>query len=730
MLRGFVPRLYQETILATAAGKNTLVVLPTGMGKTGVALLLAAQRLKQFPNSKILMLAPTKPLAEQHLATFQQYFDFPEKMVLFTGEVSPDKRAELWNSAQIIFSTPQGLENDVIGTKIDLATVSLLVFDEAHRATGNYSYVFIAKQYQRKASFPRILALTASPGSELEKIDEVCSNLFIEAVEVRTDKDPDVLPYIQPIDVEWVKVELPEEFLKVKSMLEKCIRSKVDELKKYNIKTGTFISKKELLQLQGQLHAKLAAGEVDFEAMKCVSVLAEIIKAQHALELLETQGVAPLIKYFDKMFAEAETSKVKAVKNLTADLYFKSAYVLAQKLVDLKLEHPKIDAVKKRVEKIFQENRLAKIILFTQYRDTAVKLCEELNASQGTLAKVFVGQQKKGETGLSQKKQSEMLDMFRDGLFNVLIATSVAEEGLDIPKVDVVLFYEPIPSAIRSIQRRGRTGRQEKGKVIVFMTKNTRDEGYLWSSKSKESRMTFLLEKLRTELSTKLSTKQQVTLHNFSEEVKIFADYREKTTGTVKELVELGVSVKLDMLPSADYIVSSRVGVELKTVEDFVDSIIDGRLLEQLKSLKRSFERPVIVLQGTKDIFAVRNIHPNAIRGMLSTIAISYGIPILSCKNEKDSAALLLSMAKREQLTDKKDFSPHADRKPMSIKEQQEYIVSAIPSVGPTLAKELLKNFKSVKNIVNASEEELKQVAGVGDKIAKTIKEIFERNYE
>ncbi len=728
MLRGFTPRLYQETILATAALKNTLVVLPTGMGKTGVALLLAVQRLKQYPQSKILILAPTKPLAEQHLTTFQQSLDLPEeKFALFTGNVSPEKRAQTWQTAQIIFSTPQGLENDVIGNKIDISKVSLLVFDEAHRATGDYSYVFLAKQYQRKSDWPRILALTASPGSDTAKIEEVCNNLGIEAVEIRTEKDPDIQPYIQQIDVEWIKVDLPEEFKKIQHLMQQCIRGKADQLKQFGIK-GALITKKDVLQLQFQLRAKISAGEKDYEAMKAISVLAEIIKAQHALELLETQGVAPLNRYLQGLYEQAESSKVKAVKNLTADIAFKSAFILAQKLLEQKVEHPKVKALIDFLTKELQQNKLIKIILFTQYRDTAVLLSEELNKHQGALAKIFVGQAKKRDTGLSQKQQTEMLDQFRDGLFNILIATSVAEEGLDIPKVDLVAFYEPIPSAIRHIQRRGRTGRQEKGRVAIFMTKATRDEAYAWSAKHKEARMISVLEQMRKDLTIKLAPKQP-TLANYDNNIKIFADYREKTTGTVKELVELGVSVKLEMLTSADYILSSRVGVELKTANDFVDSIVDGRLLEQLKTLKKSFERPIIMIQGTQDLYALRNVHPNAIRGMLGTIAVSYGIPILYAKDEKDSAALLLSIAKREQDDDKKDFSPHADKKPMTTKEQQEYLVSCLPSVGPNLAKELLKRFGSVQAIFMATEEGLKKTPGIGDKIAKAIRELSTRSY-
>src|SRR3990167_3625191 len=121
MLRDFTPRLYQQTLLGTAAQFNTLVVLPTGLGKTAVAFLLAAQRLLQYPQSKILLLAPTKPLCEQHLQTFRKHLEIPEnKIVLFTGEIAPEKRAVLWKEATIIISTPQGLENDTINKRVNL----------------------------------------------------------------------------------------------------------------------------------------------------------------------------------------------------------------------------------------------------------------------------------------------------------------------------------------------------------------------------------------------------------------------------------------------------------------------------------------------------------------------------------------------------------------------------------------------------------------------------------
>lgn len=731
MLEGFTPRLYQETIFGTCSMKNTLVVLPTGMGKTAIAMMLAAHRLKLFPKSKIVFLAPTKPLVEQHLASFEKYMSL--NMTVFTGDISPEKRAEIWKDAQVIFSTPQGFVNDVVSNKIDLKNVSLVVFDEAHRAVGDYDYVFVAKQFNKRADFPRILALTASPGSEMEKIEEVCKNLFIEGVEIRTDNDPDVRPYVQDIDVSFIKVDLPDDFLRVKKFLEDCIKSKLNEMKNYGFANSVMLnSKKDLLALQAQLHSMMASGERDFEVLKSVSLMAEVMKAQHALELLESQGISTLQHYLDKLVSESVSAKTKAIKNLVADLNFRSARIITEKLFTAGVEHPKLGELKKLVEKEASENKMVKIILFTQFRDSAVRIRKELENIPGVVPVVFVGQAKKGDTGLSQKEQAEILDQFRDGLYNVLIATSVAEEGLDIPQVDLVIFYEPIPSAIRHIQRRGRTGRQEKGRVVVLMAKNTRDEGYRWSAFHKEKRMHSILENLRNSLDAKIE-KPRNNLNKYicaDEKLKVFADFREKGNSIFKELADAGVVVQLEMLDSADYVLSSRVGIEVKKVHDFVDSIVDGRLLSQLKALKEKFERPVVVIEGQEDLFSVRNVHPNAIRGMLATIAISYGIPVIQTKDYRDTSALLISIAKREQeKNDDKNFSVHSSRKPLSLKEQQEYLVSALPSVGPCLAKDLLASFKSIKNIANAGEEDLKKVDKVGEKTAKAIKDVFEREY-
>jgi len=737
MIKNFKPRLYQETIFATAVNKNTLVVLPTGMGKTQVFLMLAAQRLKQYPKSKIMLLGPTRPLIEQYYTVFKKYFEMPEeKMVIFTGMVSPGKRAKLFKEATLVFSTPQGLENDVISGRISLEDVSLLGFDECHRAVGDYSYCFLSKQYNKKAKYPRIIGLTASPGSDLEKITEVAKNLYIEDIEIRSDTDPDVRPYIQELQIKWVKVDLPEEFKTIKKYLEQCFRSKLSEIKKYGYAASIQMinySKKDLLGMQASLQREVVTGNKSFDVLKSMSLCAEALKVQHALELLETQGITALYKYMTKLQSESATSKVKAVQNLVKDLNFRSALIKTRKLIEESVEHPKFEELIKIVKEEVNKNSKIKIMVFTQYRDTGSKIMEFFKENSIT-SRLFVGQAKRNETGLSQKEQIKMLEEFAGGRFNVLVSTSVGEEGLDIPQVDEVIFYEPIPSAIRTIQRRGRTGRLEKGKVIVLVARKTRDEGYKWSAHHKEKRMHRILSTLKSRLSYVFNdnSKSQASLSKFvsdNDKIKVFADTREKGSGVIRELVELGLTVDMQRLDTADYILSNRVGVELKTVQDFVDSIIDKRLLQQLKDLKKSFERPLVIVEGIEDIYSVRKVHPNAIRGMLATITVSYGIPLLYSKNPKETAGLLLAIARREQDEAGREFSPHSEKKPLTLKEQQEYIVSALPGVGATISKPLLKQFGSVKKVVNATEKELKDVELIGPKKAKAIKDVVEREY-
>jgi ERCC4-related helicase len=727
-IRNFKPRLYQQTILHTCSHNNTLVVLPTGLGKTKVGILSAIDRLNRYPNSKVLFLTPTKPLANQILQEFKESTNI-ENIELFTGTVVPKKRKELWKEAKIVISTPQGLENDIINDAIDLKEISLLIIDEAHRAVKDYSYTWIAKQYHKYANYERIIGLTASPGSDLETITEVCNNLYSKEIEARVETDPDVKKYIQEIDIKWEKVELPAEFQELKKYLDDAFSLKIKELKSLGyLNKSSYISKRELLSIQYELQRQIGRGEKDFQVFKSISITAELIKINHAIEMLETQGMKSLYNYLDNLYKNS--TKTKAAKNLTTNLNIKSAYIKSKLMIEKELKHPKEEKLMEIIKEEISKDPNTKIIIFNQYRDSAKELEKRLNKIKNINPKLFVGQAKKNGTGLTQKEQINILKDFENSIYNCLISTSIGEEGLDIPKVDLVIFYEPVPSAIRSIQRRGRTARHSSGRVIVLMTKNTRDEAYHWTAHNKEKRM----HKLLTQLKDKVKLSKQPTINDYlqekkKEELLVLVDNREGGTHLIKHLKEMGMNIQMKTLSTADFIISNRVGIERKTPRDFVDSIIDKRLLHQLKDLKQNFEKPLIIIEGEEDIYSQRKIHPNAIRGMLATIAISYGIPIIQTKSPQETAELIRSISLREQNTEGKEIGIRTDKKPMTTKEQQEFIIESLPGVGPSLAKSLLKEFKSVKKIINSKPEKLIKINQLGDKKSEEIIRILDENY-
>jgi Fanconi anemia group M protein len=507
-------RLYQLNLAGKALEGSSLVVLPTGLGKTIIALFVIASRLQRF-GGKALILSPTKPLVEQHAAFFKRVMTLSEDEVLtFTGSIAPEEREKLWAQGKLIVSTPQVIENDLLTKRISLGDVSHITFDEAHRAVGNYAYTFIAEKYFESAKNPHVLGITASPGSSNEKISEVCQALHVENVSVKTEKDRDVRPYVQEKEIEWVQVQLPPEMAEIRGYLEKIFDDRLGIIKGmgFSAGNGKYVSKKDLLLLQKKLQSEIRVGG-DPAIFTAMSVLAEIMKVNHAIEMVETQGLETLRKYLEKLDAEASSkSSTKAAKRLMDDLYMRKALHMAK---ECEIEHPKLDLTRKIVSEQLKGSPDSRVIVFTNYRDTAEIVVNALSTVSGVVPIRFVGQASRlKDKGLTQKQQVEILDKFREGEYNVLVATSVAEEGLDIPATDLVLFYEPIPSEIRSIQRKGRTGRQHKGRVIVLVTKGTRDEAYYWSSKNKEKRMLNSMRGLEA-LASPSDSKQDLKLSNF-----------------------------------------------------------------------------------------------------------------------------------------------------------------------------------------------------------------------
>ena len=742
-------RLYQQVLAADVLKKgNTMIVAPTALGKTIVATLVAADRLEKVKNSKILVLAPSKPLAIQHESTFKEFLTVPCSSI--TGAVKTDERVKRWEESQIICATPQTVESDLLKGRYSLKDVSLVVFDECHHGVGSYSYVYLASRYVKESKFNLILGLTASPGSDKEKIKEVCDNLYIQSIVVKTEEDNDVRPYFNPVAIDWVRVKMSSELEKIKTHVDKALKIRLKGLKNMGVIRTVSVNKLDILKARGRVQSAIARSvNPKKECFQAISILSAVINIQHSQELIETQGVVT----FNKYVARLRKKKTKAAKSLIQDPNFGKAIYLAREAEKHGLEHPKLKKVTDIIKKELGQNgqtklqsdryvkdadqKSSKIMVFTQYRDSLEMIHQKLEKEGIKSAKFFGQASRDGEKGLTQKEQKEIIKAFKIGEYDVLLSTSVAEEGIDIPAVDLVILYEPVPSEVRMIQRRGRTGRKRSGRVKVLITNGTRDEGYYWASVNKERRMKHqlidpdVLEELNSNAIERMENEKRVKVLGPTpkkEELPVvFADTREGNSKVIRHLSEMEIDVKVQAMAVGDYQVSDEVVIERKTAKDFVDSIVDKRLFKQARSLMEEFKRPLIILEG--DDLYNGMINPNAIRGSIASIALDFGISIIPTRNAQDTAAMIKRIAIREQSGEKTPIQIRTDKKPVNLWEQQLFIIESLPNIGPVNAKNLLEHFGTVANFINASESQLQEVEGIGKKTAANIRKVVDSKY-
>jgi ERCC4-related helicase/ERCC4-type nuclease len=823
-------RAYQTTIARSCLERPTLVVLPTGIGKTMIAVLVMAEVLRTR-KGKVLVLAPTKPLVEQHARTLKEVL-LTEEPAIFTGEMPPAERREAWKRFSIVVSTPQVIHNDLVSGEMSLDDVSLLVFDEAHRAVGDYAYVFIGEKYRGKGL---VLGMTASPGSDPQKVMEVCANLGIQMVEIRSDSDPDVAPYIHDIDERWIRVDVPPEVKRVAALLKDMLGDVTQELRGFGVLQKGPVSVKAILAAQQLIQARLhASGGKQPSLYQAQAVAATALKLNHALTMAETQGVGALLAYVERL----EDDRSKSGRRILADRRMREARRIASRL---DFEHPKVSRVVAVVEGELEQNPGARIIVFTHYREISDMVHAELAKVKGARPGRFVGQATKGrDRGMRQREQVEMLERFKAGEFNVLVATSVAEEGLDIPATDLVVFYEPVPSEIRTIQRRGRTGRRRAGRVVYLITKHTRDEGSYWVSRRREGKMHDDLERLRDELKKRMAVgetaesafrsafdavneaprgaagkraapskgastasqeasapsrgalsqpkdapttskdapappnaggdaqakvpKGQARLGDFTATepslvksvdeardseragrsgvgaqdgdeptklpapAELVADHRELNSPVVRELARMGVAVRTAQLPTGDYVLSERLAVERKEAGDFLSSMMDGRLFQQVKELRRAYQRPVMIIEG-ETLFGLRQVSDAAIYGALASLVSDFGIPVLFSRDPAETAKLVVALLRREQGTGGGPPPMRSGKGGMLLHERQQFVVEGLPGISGTLAQRLLEHFGSVEAIMTASVEQLCEVKGVGKATAEQIRQVAAERY-
>jgi len=483
-------REYQVKIARKAYDRNTLVILPTALGKTVISALLVSEVLYNYRNSRVLVMAPTRPLVLQHRSSFQRMIRLPEdQFALLTGKTPADYRASVWaGKPRLVFATPEVVRNDLLQGRLSLKGFGLLVFDECHRSVKEYAYTEVASSYLKGGPpYPLILGMTASPGSDADRVAAVCKSLFIERVEHRSETDDDVRPYINPITVESRSVALPAEYLPAMDRLRGMLDQRVRSLQSKGILKKAFVSKRDLIEAGAELRyqAEMSMEEESPRFWGAISLQSQALTVSHMIELLETQGAYTLKCFVDRLSDGGKKSHVAVLADpALADV--------RRQLLDAPgiVEHPKVGELVRIVSGQVRSDPSSRMLVFTQFRDTASHLVDELKKVEGVRAERFVGQASKlRDRGLTQDEQASLIEDLRKGYVNALCCTSIAEEGLDIPEVDLVVFYEPIPSEIRYIQRRGRTGRKAAGRAIILATEGTADTSYLHAAERRTELM-------------------------------------------------------------------------------------------------------------------------------------------------------------------------------------------------------------------------------------------------
>jgi ERCC4-related helicase len=534
--RTLLYRQYQDTVLQKTLYKNSLIVVPTSLGKTVIALLVCIDILFNWKRSKVLILAPTRPLVHQHLDLFRRFTLMGNACIALTGKVSPEIRKTIWKSRfiRVYFSTPELVRNDLENNLIKKEEFYLVVFDEAHRAVKDYSYTSISKKFSSSngdsTKIPMFLALSASPGSNKEKIKEICSNLCMEQIIVKSEGDEDVLPYVYNVNVTHRRMDLDDEHKQISKILQSLVDEKISWLIDNNFmkkKKAENVYRKDLLNLGDHLKSSITDSDNKnfflYAALKYQSMSMTLL---YCRDLIESQGSFSLRKFLNKS-EDDDVAPTKTYRELLSDHRI-------QKVVEMLKDghvfsHPKLQNILSIVKDFLYSDGIAdtnalkidhaidrpgnhlvdssrpgvspalnqkKVLVFAQYRDTLEEITNLLNEN-GIPAKGFYGQSnKKNQKGLNQDKQLSILGDFKKGVFPVLVATSVAEEGLDIPNVDLVVFYEPVPSEIRFIQRKGRTGRFSDGNVIVLVANDSIDSKYLEIAQKKIVKMKSVLKNI------------------------------------------------------------------------------------------------------------------------------------------------------------------------------------------------------------------------------------------
>lgn len=499
-------RDYQFTIVKNSLFNNTLVALPTGLGKTFIAATVMLNFYRWTKSAKIIFVAPTKPLVAQQIDACYNIVGIPRSdTTLLTGDIAPALRVDEWRLRRVFFMTPQTLMNDLSHGYADPKSIALLVIDEAHRATGEYAYAKVTKFIRRFSSSIRVLALTATPGSKVETVQEVIDNLGISHCEIRTEESIDIRQYVHDKNIEQVVLDPSDEMNRVCELFTKALQPLIDKLSQQNIYYGRnpmALTAYGLMQTQKDWFASRGRSANQGVQGMMRAIFSVLTGIAHSIKLLNFHGIKP---FYDNLFdlrSEQEDKGEKGSKykrQLIQDPSFQEMMDIISKWLrtDGFVGHPKLTALADCVLNHFMDSGEAtRVIVFCEYRDSAEDIVRMLNKHKPLVkASIFVGQAdgKRGE-GMKQAQQIQTIERFRKGDFNVLVATSIGEEGLDIGQVDLIVCYDSSASPIRMLQRMGRTGRKRAGNIVLLLMRGKEEEQFAKSKDNYEKMQKLICE--------------------------------------------------------------------------------------------------------------------------------------------------------------------------------------------------------------------------------------------
>ncbi|XP_074273332.1 DEAD-box ATP-dependent RNA helicase FANCM isoform X2 [Silene latifolia] len=397
-----------------------------------------------------------------------------------TGQTSPPKRASLWRSKRVFFVTPQVLEKDIQSGACLVKYLVCLVIDEAHRAMGNYAYCVAVRELTAVPVQLRILALTATPGSKQQTIQQVIDNLQISTLEYRSESDVDVCPYVQNRKVELFEVPMGKDATEINNLLLEAIRPIATRLGTMGVlpnRDYQTLSPCDLLNSRDKFRQAPPPELSSVKYSEVEGYFGVLITLYHIRKLLSSHGIRPAHEMLEEKLKQGYFARF-----MSRNESIEKANVMMQRSMSHGAPSPKLSKLIDVLVDHFRNNdpQKSRVIIFSNFRGSVRDILDSL-AHIGHLVKAtqFIGQSS-GKTlkGQTQKIQQAVLEKFRTGGYNVIVATSIGEEGLDIMEVDLVICFDANVSPLRMIQRMGRTGRKHDGRVVVLACEGTEMKGY------------------------------------------------------------------------------------------------------------------------------------------------------------------------------------------------------------------------------------------------------------